>query len=192
MNYVGKHRCLLLFLLGLLCIAGSCHRGPEEASLPEETVAHQKGTRWGLADVDLAHNTFRLEPVGAPDPENGPEEVNCVDCTQAIEEQRVIVQAYLDSLVFETTDLQAWAGDDVAKAMEGEYAALDIVTLDYFVRVAVYSPELARVEVTGRLGSFQTTGVTWRAYYKADEQISSDLLGLVGCSFVDWEEKIQD
>lgn len=139
MNNIGRRAVLLCLLLGAL-VMGGCE-GKEKPALPENEAAaiHQEGTEKGLADIDLAHNTFSLEPVGAPDPENGTREVNCIDSSHASREQLDVIQAYLDSLDFETVDLEEWVGGDLARAMEGEYAALDIVTLHYFVRVAPYS-----------------------------------------------------
>lgn len=188
----GRQAVLLCLLLGALVIGGCEGKGKPAPPANEAAAVHQEGTEKGLADIDLPHNTFSLEPVGAPDPENGTREVNCIDSSHATQEQLDVIQAYLDSLDFETVDMEAWVGGDLARAMEGEYAALDIVTLHYFVRVAPYSPGLARVEVTARLGGAQTTGVTWRAYYRADEQVAPTLLALVGCSFVDWESKLAE
>lgn len=192
MSNIGRRGVLLCLLLGALVMGGCEGDGKPAPSAIEAAAIHQEGTEKGLADIDLAHNTFSLEPVGAPDPANGTWEVNRIDSSHASQGQLDAIQAYLDSLDFETVDLEEWAGGDLAKAMEGEYAALDVVTLHYFVRVAPYSPGLARVEATARLGGSQTTGVTWRAYYRADEQAAPALLALVGCSFIDWEAKIAE
>ena len=175
MSNIGRRGVLLCLLLGALVMGGCEEEGKPAPSAIEAAASHQEGTEKGLADIDLAHNTFSLEPVGAPDPANGTWEVNRIDSSHASQGQLDVIQAYLDCLDFETVDLKEWAGGDLAKAMEGEYAALDVVT-----------------QATARLGGSQTTGVTWRAYYRADEQAAPALLALVGCSFIDWEAKLAE
>lgn len=181
-----------------LCLAllTACQQQPEQPNngvqsrnLTEQQAAgEQAGTEKGLADLKLPGQTFRLVPLAHP--ENGTREALILTNDQAGEEELTAIQGFLDSLTFETADYSQWVGDDLARAMEGEYCLLEIDTARYFVCIAPCHPELARVSVTARLSQTEP-GQTWTAWYRADSQAAQQLLALVDCRFEDWQSLVQ-
>ena len=180
---------LCLFLLA------ACGRQPEQVNdgvrprnLTEEQAAGERaGTENGLAAVRLPYQTAQLTPLARP--ESGAREAMVWTIDQAKEEEIAAVQAFLDSLSFETADYSQWVGGDLARSMEGEYCLLEIDTARYFVCIAPCHPELARVSVTARLSQMEP-GQTWTAWYRTNPQAAEqllELLELVDCRFEDWE-----